>query len=303
MLRRKITDHPIEWKNGPDKKCLLIKGARQVGKTPIDGFALKVLNDHLKRYMLTGGMPEAVKTYISTHNFGMVLRVQQDMMNSHLDDVTEYAPASEKAEVRDRLLSIPCQLGRGNKKSTYSGISGERTAKSRTYEGSLMWLFDAGMISCCYNLQEPALPLTLNIRRNSFKVYLRDTGLLMSMMNEEIRYAVVDDGFRVNGGSMTENMVAEQFTKKGLMPTYFEKKGTLEIGFILNLDGNVTALDVESGDNRQSESLDSVMSDKCGVKRGIRLENSNIYTDDSGVEHYPLFASAFIEYAFAPRSP
>jgi len=91
-----------------------------------------------------------------------------------------------------------------------------------------------------------------------------------------------------------ENIVADMLTKEGYDLFYFEKNGTLEIDFILNLNGVATAIEVKSGNDKQSKSLRSMMSEKYKVKRGIKLQNNNVFVDDRDVEHYPIFAAAFM---------
>jgi predicted AAA+ superfamily ATPase len=114
------------------------------------------------------------------------------------------------------------------------------------------------------------------------------------MMEPGVAIAVNNGDVKTNKGSIVENITAEELSKNGVMLTYFERKGKLEVDFILNLDGRVTALEVKSGNNTKAKSLDSIMSEKYGVERGIKLEKTNIYVDEKGVEHYPLFAAAFL---------
>ncbi len=93
---------------------------------------------------------------------------------------------------------------------------------------------------------------------------------------------------------VVENAATTEIRRAGMPMMYFEKKGRLEIDFMMNLDANVTAVGVKSGNNTKSKSMESLMSDKYRVPRGIKLERTNIYRDKSGVMHYPLFASAFL---------
>lgn len=93
---------------------------------------------------------------------------------------------------------------------------------------------------------------------------------------------------------VVENAATTEIRRAGMPMMYFEKKGRLEIDFMANLDANVMAVGVKSGNNTKSKSMKSLMSDKNRVPRGIKLERTNIYRDGSGVMHYPLFASAFL---------
>ncbi len=264
-------------------------------KIPIDTSVLEKMEEYYRWYGVVGGMPDAVNKFIETNSFGESFSAQRDIINGYMNDVTKYAPTADKNKIRSTFRSIPIQLAKGNKRFFYSDIEGSGPGDgSRTYGSSLSWLYDAGIVNYCYNIQEPAMPLASNIIQSSFKVYMKDTGLLMSMLEQGARVAFLDGDNKINRGGIVENLTADALVKKGIELTYFERKGKLEVDFILNPGGIVTALEVKSGNNRQSKSLETVMSEKYGVKRGIKLENTNIYVDEDNVEHYPLFAAAFL---------
>jgi len=262
-------------------------------KMPVDELFLEKFSEYLMWHMITGGMPEAVMTFKETNNFGKVLNVQRNIIRTYIDDIAKYAPASEKNKVAASFYSIPGQLARKNNKFVYAEVEGKKGSRYDTYGNSLLWLREAGIINLCYNLQEPALPLLANRKNNSFKVYMRDTGLLVAMMEGGTAAAMIG-GMPINKGPIMENMVADMLAKEGYELTYFEKRGTLEVDFVLNLGGTATAIEVKSGNSRQSKSLGSVMFGKYNVRRGIKLEDTNVFVDEKGVEHYPLFAAAFM---------
>jgi len=264
-------------------------------KRPIDDSVLEKMNEFYKQYAVVGGMPAAVNKFVETNSFGEVLSAQMDIINGYMGDIAKYASTSDKPKIRRTLLSIPVQLAEENKKFSYSRIEDRKPGEgANTYGSSLSWLYDAGIVSYCYNLQEPALPLASNIKPDSFKLFMNDSGLFMSMMEHGTSIAFMDGDMKINRGSIIENLTADILTKKNFRLTYFERKGRLEVDFILNIGGIVTALEVKSGNNKQAKSLDVVMSEKYKVERGIKLEITNVFVDEAGVEHYPLFAAAFL---------
>lgn len=283
------------WAMGVGKEIIKDVCSAVENKIPIDDFILEKFNEYLRWHMIVGGMPEAVSVFKETNHFGKVLTVQKNIMNSYLDDITKYASGLDKNRVRASFQSIPNQLARRNKKFIYADVEGRKDSRYDTYGSSLSWLYDAGIINFCYNLQEPALPLASNRKLNAFKIYLKDTGLLVSMMESGLSAALLNNDIYVNEGAMVENLVADMLGKNGFDLTYFERKGTLEIDFMINMNGTVTALEVKSGNNRQAKSLKVVVSDKYKVKRGMQLENTNIFVDNDGIEHYPIFAVAFMQ--------
>ena len=266
-----------------------------MNKASIDASILEKIEEYHRWYAVVGGMPDVVNTFIGTNSFGEVLSAQKGIIDGYMDDVSKYAPAADRSKVRNVFRSIPIQLGKTNKKFQYADIIDWKAGEgSQSYGGALSWLFDAGIISYCYNVQEPASPLTFNMRLNLFKVYMRDTGLLVSMMESGVGIAIMAGDMKINQGAIVENLIANAISKKSMTPMYFERKGRLEIDFILNIDGIVTALEVKSGNNRQSKSLDVLMSDRYNVSRGIKLEKTNVFVDERGIEHYPIFAIEFL---------
>ncbi|MDR2201154.1 MAG: AAA family ATPase [Clostridiales bacterium] len=281
----------------PDTVSYLADCVRAV--KPIDEGVLQKMREYFGWYIITGGMPKVVETFARTDNFGKVLQLQRSITTSYLDDVTKYAPRAEKGRARMCFESIPNQLAKKNKKFRYAEIenagSGSGSAGARRYEGSLTWLYDAGIINYCHNLYEPALPLAANVRADSFKIYMRDTGLLISMMEDGVQAALLGDALSINEGGIVENVCADIFVKSGKRLTYFERKGKLEVDFVFNLGGVAAAIEIKSGDSLLSKSLDSIAENYKTVKRRIKLEkNCNVYVDAKGVEHYPLFAAMFI---------
>ena len=127
-------------------------------------------------------MPEAVKTFFSTHDINRVIQVQKNILDEYRDDMVKYARSEDKSRIRECFNSIPRQLSRDNKKFTYSIV--RKGGRSKEYIGSLQWIEDAGIIQRCYNLQMPELPLSGNAVQDCFKIYTADTGLFVSMLDE-----------------------------------------------------------------------------------------------------------------------
>ncbi len=213
MLKRKIETELLKWKNKKDKMCLVVKDARQVGKTYIiDKFArnnytnyIYMNFDEMPSYkdIFNGDLdPETIIKQI-TLNIPNVNLVPNETIifldeiqncprartalkflsiDKRFDDIAKYALSSEKAKARECFLSIPKQLAKDYKKFQYSLVT--ENGSSRKFAGSLMWLHDARIINYCYNLRNLDFPLEGNSINNQFKIYMNDTGLLVSMLEE-----------------------------------------------------------------------------------------------------------------------
>jgi hypothetical protein len=243
-----------------------------------------------KEHIVVGGMPRVVQEFVNTHNFANVLRIQREIISDYTDDIAKYAEGAEKTKARACFLSIPKHLSKDYKKFRYSLV--ERGGTSRKYGGSLMWLHDAGVISFCHNLASPELPLEGNSKSDAFKVYMRDTGLLMAMLEDGSQADIIDGDLGIYKGAVYENVVADIFCKSGKKLYYFERDNKLEIDFFIRRNKTATAVEVKSADNTRSKSMISVM-ENHGVERGIKLSSKNVGGTET-VESYPLYMAMFL---------
>lgn len=243
-----------------------------------------------REFIVVGGMPRVVSEFIESHNFINVLKIQKEIIRNYLDDIAKYAEGTEKAKARECFLSIPKQLAKDYKKFQYSLVQSGGTA--RKYAGSLMWLFDAGIINYCYNLSKPELPLEGNSINNQFKIYMNDTGLLMAMLEEGSSKNIIDGNLGIYKGAIYENIIAETFTKKNKKLYYFEYRNKIEIDFFIRKNDTATAIEVKSADNTKSKSMNSIIQN-WGVKYGIKLSTKNVGETDK-IDSYPLYMAMFL---------
>ncbi|GHT75543.1 ATPase AAA [Spirochaetia bacterium] len=243
-----------------------------------------------KEYIVVGGMPRVVNEFITTHNFASVLKLQRDIINDYKDDITKYAQGVEKAKARACFLSIPKQLAKDYKKFQYSVVEKKGTAKK--FGGSLQWLYDADIINFCYNLRLPELPLEGNAQNDVFKVYMRDTGLLMGMLEDGSQADIIDGNLGIYKGAIYENIIADIFGKAEKQLYYFEYRAQIEVDFFIRLNKTAVAVEVKSADNTKSKSMDNIIKN-YGVSHGIKLSarNTNITND---VDSFPLYMAMFL---------
>lgn len=243
-----------------------------------------------REYIVVGGMPRVVLEFVNTHNFAKVFKLQKGILSDYTDDIAKYAEGAEKTKARACFLSIPKHLAKDYKKFRYSLV--EPRATYRKYGGSLMWLYDAGIINFCYNLSEPALPLEGNARSDIFKVYMRDTGLLVAMLDEGSAEDIIDGNLGIYKGAIYENIIADIFAKKGKKLYYYEKDSKLEIDFFIRYQKTATAVEVKSAEKATSKSMTSIIQNH-GVKHGIKLSAKNVSGNDT-VESLPLYMAMFL---------
>ena len=158
-------------------------------ETPVPEALHNRMRQLLREYAVVGGMPEAVNAFINTKQMNQVLQIQRDIIQSYEDDMIKYADKADKASIRECFRSIPRQLSKENKKFQYSVVKKGTTASK--YAGSLQWIEDAGIISRCYNLTITELPLDGNADPDTFKVYMSDMGLFVSMLEDGTQYDIL----------------------------------------------------------------------------------------------------------------
>lgn len=244
-----------------------------------------------KEYIVVGGMPRVVNEFVINHNFSNVLKMQRDIVDNYLDDIAKYAISSEKAKARECFLSIPKQLAKDYKKFQYTLV--EKEGSARKFAGSLMWLYDAGIINYCYNLRNPELPLEGNSINNQFKVYMNDTGLLVSMLEEGTQKDLIDGKLGIYKGAIYENIIADVFNKLGKKLYYFEYRNNLEMDFIIRYKDKVTAVEVKSAENTKSKSMTNIIK-SWKVSQGIKISSKNI-SGNEVVRNYPLYMAMFLK--------
>lgn len=276
----------------------IISSVREIfeKKSDLPATIANKMQEYFRQFMIVGGMPKVVSTFVESRDFQEVRVVQKEIIDSYKNDILKYASSPDRPKILKTFDSIPMQLSKKNKKFMFSEISpDDNNVGERKYGSSILWLRDAGIINYCYNLAEPALPLASNRLLNSFKIYMRDTGLLVSMLDYDIVKAIFSADIKVNEGGIVENVVAEEIYSRYEDITFFERRGKLEIDFVLNVDGVVAAVEIKSGNDRQDKSLRSVIENYKTVKRQIKFElRDDIVVDELGIKHYPLFMVMFL---------
>ena len=198
----------------------------------------------LLQYTVVGGMPAVVQLFVDTRQMGSVLQLQRDIVRSYEDDMIKYADKKDKGRIAECFQSIPKQLAKENKKFQYSVV--KKGATAAQYAGSLQWIEDAGIISRCYNLNLPELPLDGNAIEDVFKVYMKDTGLLISMLEDGTQFDVLQGKLYGYKGAIFENLMADFLGKMGRKLYYYHKDSGLEIDFVIRWRGQCALVEVKS---------------------------------------------------------
>jgi predicted AAA+ superfamily ATPase len=256
-------------------------------KGMIEVFKDKYVN-LLKQYYFIGGMPEAVNSFIVDKDFFKARAIQVSILYSYEQDFSKHAPYQLVPKLRLIWQSIVSQLGKENKKFTYSSI--KKGARSKDYESALSWLSDAGLVYKIIRINKPGVPLKSYEDGNDFKLYVHDVGLLCAMA--EIAPTVIlgeDDLFKEFKGSLTEQFVLQQLKSKGVQPNYWTTEGSqAEVDFIIQKESEVIPIEVKAAENLKSKSL-KIYYEKFQPNYCYRFSMSN-YREQDWMINIPLYA-------------
>ena len=263
------------WANGISEPMISILEECLRKESPVPEALHNRFRQLLLQYVVVGGMPEAVQLFVDTKQVGSVLQLQRDIIRSYEDDMIKYADKKDKGRIAECFQSIPKQLSKENKKFQYSVVRKGGTAAQ--YAGSLQWIEDAGIISRCYNLTLPELPLDGNAIEDIFKVYMKDTGLLISMLEDGTQFDVLQGNLYGYKGAIFENLIADFFAKMGRKLYYYHKDSGLEIDFVIRWRGECALVEVkaETG-NAKSAATILKHPEKYHVNQCIKLGNYNV---------------------------
>lgn len=275
------------WANGINQEIIELLTKSLQERTPIPPAIHQRMRQLILEYTIVGGMPEVVNRFIATHNMSDVLEEQHSIITGYKEDMVKYAANEDKVRLRAAFDSIPRQLSKENKKFQFSVI--KKGARAKEYITGIQWLEDAGIIIRCRNLSITELPLEGNAIEDSFKVYMRDTGLFVSMLEEGTQFDILQGRLYGYKGAIFENLIADIFIKMGRKLYYYRKDSGLEIDFVIRYHSECVLVEVKaSTGNTKSTKTILQHPDKYHVYQAIKLGDYNIGEKD-GIITLPVY--------------
>ncbi len=263
------------WVNGIQDSVIELLKTSLAEEKPVP----KPIHDRMRQlmlqYIVVGGMPEAVKKFFATHDINQVVAIQRNIVEEYKTDMVKYANHEDRNRIRECFESVPRQLSKENKKFTYSMV--RKGGRSKDYVGCLQWIEDAGIIHRCYNLSITELPLSGNALQDSFKVFMADTGLFISMLDEGTQSDILQGNLFGYKGAIYENVVADILGKMGRKLYYFHKTDGIEIDFMMRYNGECTPLECKARTGN-AKSLSTLLKhpEKYHVYHALKLGDYNV---------------------------
>ena len=269
-------------------------------KTAVDASVHDVLLQLFFTYIVVGGMPQVVNTYLQTRDIRRVLDVQKDILALYRLDIAKYADR-DKSKIISIFDAIPSQLESKTRRFRLADIS--KSARMLRYENSFLWLADAGVALPCCNVSAPILPLKLNEKRNLFKLFMGDTGLLCAACMQNIQFDLLQGNISVNLGGILENVFAQELHANGFALHYYSLLKHGEVDFVVQDGSQVLPLEIKSGSNYKSHrALDNTLSvDEWKLGQAFVFCKGNVQTDGL-VTYLPWYLAMFLKPQAEPKS-
>lgn len=249
----------------------------------------------LRQYYYVGGMPAAVLAFVEQRGLQAVRQIQQQIIRDYRRDFSKHAPAGEVPRINMVWDSIPAQLARENKKFIYGAL--RKGARATEFEIAIQWLIDAGLAYKVMRVNSPQMPLKFYEDFNAFKLFMLDVGLTGAMTDTTAESMLVDNRvFSEYKGAFTELYVFTQLKTLGF-PIYYHSmsNSTIEIDFLLQLNGRVVPVEVKAETNVKAKSMRTFIS-KHPELTGIRFSMLP-YQKQDWLVNIPLYACMMLNKA------
>jgi len=260
-------------------------------KTKVDDMIHTEMMKLFHLYLIIGGMPAPVQSYLDTQDFVRVEAKQKEILDLYKQDVKNYNPGRE-LQINEIFELIPPELNAPNKRFILKDMN--ETARFRQYANDFLWLKQAEMALPTFNAEIPVAPLKLSEKRNLFKLFQNDVGLLSCQYASGIQLRILKGETNINFGAIYENVVAQELNCHGWNLYYFNSKTQGEVDFLLERDAEIIPLEVKSGKNYTLNSL------KKYIKKYTEYitECIVIHTDDlnekDGVKYLPVYMTSLL---------
>lgn len=281
------------WANGINNKVIDSVKSCFEKETVVPEGIHNAMMELLYRYVIVGGLPEVVNTFLETKNIELIYQLQRNLIAEYEEDMIKYADNSDKVRIRECFESIPKQLAKENKKFQYSVV--RKGGRSSQYIGSIQWLEDAGLVKRCYNTQITELPLEGNAIKDCFKLYTTDIGLFVAMLDYGTQADILKGNLLAYKGSIFENLIADFLCKSGQKLYYFQKDSGLELDFLVRYKGECVVIEVKVKSGK-TKSLKTVLKNKniYHVNHAIKLGKYNIGREEEMLT-IPLYMGFLIQ--------
>lgn len=263
-------------------------------RKPVTDIVHNTILKHFKRYLVVGGMPQAVQEYVDSSDINKVTLIQQSIIETYKLDFTRYEKKEKRLKLQAIYDQIPSQLMKQNRRFNYSDI--KKGLRFERLEDSFLWLTSAGVSIPVYNTSEPRVALKQNTQSTLLKLYSSDVGLLTCQYGSAIRMRIIGDDEKINLGGIYENAVAQELNTMGSSLYFYNSHKNGELDFLIEDMMSVIPIEVKSGKDYTIHSAlnKAVSNEEYEIDRAYVLCNDNIRTNDR-ITYIPVYMASFIK--------
>ena len=282
------------WANGVQKTTIEYIEKCFKDKTTVSDAVHNTMNKLFYGYIVVGGMPQVVQTYVDSHDIGVVIENQRDIIEQYRLDIAQYAEGNDKIKIKEVFDSIPVQLNDKNRRFYINSIN--KNARFNRYDNSFKWLDEAGVALSCMNVNEPQPPLKMNSKHSLFKLFMNDTGLLCALCMDNIQFDLLNGHLEINMGSILENVIAQQIKSNGFSLFYYDSVKRGEVDFVIQNGIKIELLEVKSGaDYKKHNALDNILeTDEWNFDHAYVLCRDNVACEGK-ITYLPWYMIMFIK--------
>ena len=291
------------WAIGDETTYSLIRD-RFRDKKPLGKALHRSTMKAFRQYILVGGMPQVVTEYAKERDFEAADRIKKRILRLYREDISKFAKGYE-SKVYAIFDDIPGQLSKKEKKYKLTSLG--KSARRREYEDAFVWLDEAMVVNPCFNATDPTVGLKLSEEFTTQKIYMADTGLLVTLtfgdsdyLDNDLYRDILLDKLNINEGMLMENIVAQMLRYSGHRLFFYSRNDSkghsnrMEIDFLIRHGRKICPVEVKSSAYRKHSSLDKFTS-RFGDRLGDRyiLYQKDVMVTE-GVIHLPLYMAGLL---------
>ncbi len=286
-----LTLHPLDfeeylWAIGEDRLATDIR-THFTTMAPLPEALHNKALERYRYYLITGGMPASVSTFVKSGKLVLVPGVQHEIASNYVADMAKYAAPSEAVKIRACFNSIPAQLAKENTKFQYKVV--QRGGSTALFGSSIDWLTQAGVVVKCQKVEHALHPVSVYADLSSFKLYMNDVGLLV-MKSGLAQQTILTGEANLFMGAVAENYIAQALASNGYTPYYWTSEYAAELDFVIQKDADIIGIEVKKSVSTKSKSL-GVFMQKYQPAYAIRFSEKNFGQNDNvrAIPHYAAF--------------
>lgn len=302
---RKVRMFPLDFEeflyaNGMSRMAVSAMRKKFEKREALDEATHNKMMDFFRKYLLVGGLPDAVNSYLSDHNIQLVREIQREIHDYYAADASKY-DEEKKLKIRRIYDLIPSNMENKKKRVVAKRIEGKKGKRFGDYQDEFDYLVSAGIALNVRAISTPVFPLLESSGKNLLKLYLNDVGILTGLLYGNNIRAVLSDQTSVNLGSVYESVVASELIAHGYQLFYYDNRTKGEVDYLIDDYESLSAvpIEVKSGkDYTVHSALNTfVQNEDYHIKKAFVVSNERKVTTQGKVTYLPIYDIMFFQNA------